>query len=409
MVNSQEIEEKPYGWVIVAVATVCLTVGFGANLTISILMEPFQAEFGWSRASISMAYTLLALGAGAGGIIWGAASDKYGAQKIAFLGAIVLSSMLILVSFQSDLQIIYLLYFFMGGIGFACLFTPVLALIGLWFDKRKGIAIGIATAGGALGQGVIPYVQRVMISELGWREAMFNLGVSYFVILLPILFLLKPPPVLNQAGGALLKSNDNSWGISHNVTLPWLAIAGIFCCICMAAPLMHLVPLAMDTGLDPETATSLLVALMISGVVGRLFFGASADRLGGLKAYFIASIGQTLMVFWFTQTTSLLSLYGLSILFGFFFSGVMTCLLICAREAAPIRITGFAVAIVGATGWIGMGVGGYQSGLFYDLTGDYVVSYGNAALAGIINVLIVGALVWYRGQSVRKFQVLQAD
>ncbi|MBL4667181.1 MAG: MFS transporter [Sneathiella sp.] len=401
----QDIDEKPYGWVIVAVATICLTAAFGANLTISILIGPFETEFGWSRASISMAYTLLALGAGAGGIIWGAASDRYGAQKIAFFGAIVLSLTMILVSYQTDLQIIYILYFFMGGIGFACLFTPLLALIGLWFDKRKGIAIGVATAGGALGQGLIPYVERLMISEWGWRDAMFYLGVSYLIVLLPILFLLKPPPVLTQAGGALLKSNENSWGMPHNISMPWLAFAGIFCCICMAAPLMHLVPLAMDTGLDPETATSLLVVLMASGIVGRLFFGALADHIGGLKSYFLASVGQTLMVFWFTQTTSLVPLYGLSILFGFAFSGVMTCLLICAREAAPIRIAGFAVAIVGATGWIGMGLGGYQGGFFFDLTGDYVVSYANAALAGGINIAIVSALMWYRQQLVSRLQL----
>ena len=168
---------------------------------------------------------------------------------------------------------------------------------------------------------------------------------------------------------------------------------------------MHLVPLAMDTGLDPETATSLLVVLMASGIVGRLFFGALADHIGGLKSYFLASVGQTLMVFWFTQTTSLVPLYGLSILFGFAFSGVMTCLLICAREAAPIRIAGFAVAIVGATGWIGMGLGGYQGGFFFDLTGDYVVSYANAALAGVINIAIVSALMWYRQQLVSRLQL----
>lgn len=403
MPTTQHIEERPYGWVVVAVATVCMAAAFGSNLTVSILVAPYQAEFGWSRADISMAYTLLAIGAGGGGLVWGSLSDRFGAKKIAYLGATALSLCLILISFQSNLMVIYGLYFVMGAFGFGCLFTPVLALTGLWFDKRKGLAMGVVTAGGALGQGIIPFVERIMISAWGWREAMLYLGISYFVLLIPMLFLLKPPPILAQGNKEVFQSNDNVWKMPHRISLSWLSAAGIFCCICMAAPLMHLVPLGMDMGLDPNTATGLLFALMTSGVFGRLFFGTMADKVGGLKAYFIASIGQTVMVFWFTQTTSLPALYILAILFGFSFSGVMTCLLICAREAAPLKMTGLAVAIVGATGWIGMGVGGFQAGHFFDLTGSYTLSYGNAALAGMINLVIVGSLLWFRRR--RTFEI----
>ena len=103
---------------------------------------------------------------------------------------------------------------------------------------------------------------------------------------------------------------------------------------------------------------------MISGVFGRLFFGWLADRVGGLLAYFLASLAQTSVVFWFTQTGNIATLFQLSVLFGFGFAGVMTCLLICAREAAPLRLSGSAVAIVSTAGWIGMGLGSYQAGYF---------------------------------------------
>jgi len=301
-----------------------------------------------------------------------------------------------LISFQSSLQMIYLLFFFMGFLGFGCLFTPILALTGLWFDKRKGLALGIVTAGGAIGQGVIPYIERVLISSVGWREAIFYLGCSFFVILVPVVFFLKAPPVLTVSNTNAKLSDDNHWGISHTISIPWITVAALFCCICMAAPLLHLVPLGMDIGLTPEAATSLLVVLMASGVIGRLVFGMLADRMGGLRAYFLASLGQTIMVFWFTQTQSLMVLYIFGALFGFAFAGVMTCLIICAREAAPLRMVGIAGAIVAGMGWVGMGSGGYQAGYFYDLTGSYVTSYGNAALAGIINLLIVAALIWYK-------------
>jgi hypothetical protein len=77
----------------------------------------------------------------------------------------------------------------------------------------------------------------------------------------------------------------------------------------------------------------------------------------------------------------------------------MTNLIICAREAAPLRMTGLAVALVVAAGWVGMGVGGDQAGYFYDMTANYSVSYGNAALSGILNLLIVSSLIIYRRRS----------
>ena len=164
----------------------------------------------------------------------------------------------------------------------------------------------------------------------------------------------------------------------------------------MAVPLVHLVPLGIDLGCTPQTAAGLLLALMISGVFGRLFFGWLADRVGGLLAYFLASLAQTSVVFWFTQTGDIATLFQLSVLFGFGFAGVMTCLLICAREAAPLRLAGSSVAIVSTAGWIGMGLGSYQAGYFYDISASYLLSYANAAIGGILNLLIVAALFWYR-------------
>lgn len=399
MTYSESIEEKQYGWVIVAVSTLCLAFAFGANLTVSVLMNPFEAEFGWSRGEVSMAYTVLTVGAAIGGLVWGGLSDRIGAKRISFIGGLTLSMTLILISFQSELWIIYILYFLIGSIGFACLFSPLLALTGLWFSRRKGMALGIVTAGGAIGQGFIPFVVRLMTSNWGWRDAMLYLGIAYFVLLVPALFLLKQPPVLTNHSDKISMSNDNLWGMSHKISIPWLAFAGIFCCICMAVPLVHLVPLGLELGLAPKTAVGLLFALMISGTFGRLIFGALADRVGGLKTYMISSFGQTALVFWFTQTESTTILYALSILFGFFFSGVMTSLIICAREAAPLRIVGIAGAIVAASAWIGMGVGGYQAGYFFDQNQNYTASYGNAAVAGIINLLIVAALMWYRNNA----------
>jgi MFS family permease len=394
--GTSQFDEHSYGWVIVAVATVCLALGFGANITVSVFMTPFEQEFGWLRADISLAYSMLTVGAAIGGIVWGSLSDRIGAKRIGIFGAFAISFGLIALRWQSDLWTLYLLYFLIGALGFACLFTPMVALSGLWFSRRKGLAIGIVTAGGAIGQGIVPYLARFMITEVGWRDAALYLGIGYLVTLVPLLLLLKPAPVIEPAAGQTAHADSNLWGLPHAITIPWLGLAGLFCCICMAVPLMHLIPLGIDLGCSPQTAASLLLSLMVAGVFGRLFFGWLADRIGGLPAYFLASLAQTSVVFWFPQTGSVFTLFQLSVLFGFGFAGVMTCLLICAREAAPLRMSGTAMAIVSTAAWIGMGIGSYQAGYFYDVSGSYVLSFGGAALAGMVNLAIVAALIWYR-------------
>ena len=389
-------DEHPYGWVIVAVSTVGLALGFGAGSTVSVLMKPFEQEFGWLRADISMAYTAHTIGAALGGLVWGRLSDRFGARRIGVLGAIAMSAGLAALKWQSGLWSLCLLYFGIGAFGFACLFTPLLALTGLWFDARKGLAMGIATAGGAVGQGVVPYLMQMLITDVGWRTAVLTLGAGYFLMLVPLVFLLRPPPRTSGPTAQAASLDQNLWGIPHTISIAWLAVAGVFCCVCMAVPLVHLVPLGIDLGCSPQTAASLLLSLMASGVFGRLFFGWLADRIGGLPAYFIASLAQTSVVFWFTQTKDIETLFTLSVLFGFGFAGVMTCLLISAREAAPLRISATAMAIVSTAGWIGMGLGSYQAGYFYDVTASYVVTYANAATAGVLNLLVVAALIWYR-------------
>jgi len=394
--GAEQFEEQPYGWVIIAVATLVLALAFGTNVTVPVLVKPFEQEFGWSRAAISLAYTALTIGAAAGGLFWGSLSDKIGAKHIAMFGVVMLSGSLMLLGRQDQLWAIYVLYFVIGGFGFACLFAPLLALVGLWFNRRKGLAFGIVTAGGAIGQGVAPVILQMMISASDWRDAITYMGAGYFVVMIPLLLLLRPPPVLEASAAEVSRSDANLWGLPHRISIPWLAFAGIFCCICMAVPIVHLVPLGIGLNLSPETAVSLLATLMISGFFGRLLFGSLADRIGALYTYISASFLQTVMVFWFTQTQSLDVLYVLSAVFGFGFAGVMTSLLICAREAAPLRITGFATALVATTGWIGMGIGSYQGGYLYDLTGDYTWSYGIAAISGFINLAIVLCLIWYR-------------
>jgi MFS family permease len=149
----------------------------------------------------------------------------------------------------------------------------------------------------------------------------------------------------------------------------WISAAAFFCCVCMAVPIMHLPPLAVECGLPDSVGARALMIVMAAGTVGRVVFGALADRVGALATYALASLIQTATAFWFTQASSVAFLFAVAAIFGFGFAGNMTSIILAVREAVPVRMVGLSTAITTLMAWVGMGVGGLLGGYLFDLTG----------------------------------------
>jgi MFS family permease len=377
-------------WIVVAAATFGMMGAFGVGTSVAVFLKPFEAEFGWLRADISFAYALLSAGAALGGIVAGRTIDAIDTRPIVVFGALVTAAGLVALSWQNDLATIQRIYLVIGVFGFACLYTPLIATVGLWFERGRGLAIGIVTAGGTLGQAIAPLILQPLIATFGWREAYLFLGIGYFALLVPAMLLVTKPPAASKRPGAT--AEKASWSLPPIASVGWLGVAAIFCCVAMAVPIVHLMALALDRGYSPAVAGSLLTTVMLAGSVGRIAFGMIADRLGGLRSYVLASAAQTATVYWFVELQSLPSLYLLAALFGFGYSGVMTALLLSVREAVPARSAGIATATVTLLAWIGMGLGGYQGGHCFDVTGSYSLSFANAAFAGMANLVIIAGL-----------------
>jgi MFS family permease len=163
----------------------------------------------------------------------------------------------------------------------------------------------------------------------------------------------------------------------------------------MATALVHGVALAQDLGIAPQSAASVVSLIFVTGLVGRVAIGKLSDRLGGLRSWLLASAVQTVMVFWFTRMHTLAGLYVVAVVFGLGYSGVMTSFTVSVRELVPLHVRSTALGVVYCFGWLGMGVGAWQAGWFFDHTGSYTVSFANAAGAGIVNLILVGSLWLY--------------
>ena len=299
-----------------------------------------------------------------------------------------MSLVLFALSSLNSIAQFYALYFLFGAMGSALLFSPLYANVGFWFRENPGLALGLAASGGAIGQAFIPHLSGILIESSGWKLAYVNLAIIYILISLPIAFLIKESPWRISARNQE-EQEERNFPLSETQVVAWISIAVIFCCVCMSIPIMHLVPMLTDKGFSLEFATSVLMILMICGAFGRILGGMLGDYIGALPAYIIMSLGQTIFVVWFPHLTSPSFVYVMAALFGFTYSGVMSSILVCTRVMVSAKFGARAMSLTSFFGWIGMGLGGFLGGYFFDIYGDYYWAFTFAGLSGIINLFIL--------------------
>lgn len=376
-------------WAMVGICTALVTLAFGAVNNISVFLTPLAAEFGWPRADVSLAYSVATIGTGLGGVLMGHFADRMPVRRVVLCGALACGLCLI---FLSRLQTTWELYTFhalLGLVGIGAILAPLNSLASQWLARNPGLAIGIVSAGGAAGQGLVPYFARHLVLTEGWRQAYLILGILYVCLMVPLALMVRNAPRASTAPPAV------ATGPGKGQLLMLLSLAAALCCVCMATPLVHVVTLGSDRGLGGRDAAGLLAVMMVAGMAGRIAFGRLSDRVGSLQTYIVASLGQTLLAFMFPYAAGGMQLYVLSALFGLVFSGAMTSFITCAREYAPAGTIGRSIGIVMFFAWVGMALGAWQGGLFYDLCGNYFQSFANASLAGVANLLILALLFLY--------------
>jgi MFS family permease len=394
MQNSTRNGGKPTNrWLILAATVPILALVMGQLVNgLSIYFVPLEAEFGWARGDIALINSMGLVGLALGSIVMGFAADRFGVRRIAFMGIAVTGLSVLAASQASELWQLYALFFLAGVLGGGAISAPLMALVGSWFTRSAGLAIGIAAAAQALGQGGMPFSGAFLIEALGWRTSLATQGMLTLMIGLPLAWFLHSPPA--SVSGSTQLSQESPTGLPNAVVVAWISVAVIFCCTTMSVPLMHLVPLAQERGLTSTDAGAVLFLMLVVAIVGRTVFGQIADMIGALPTWILASAWQTLLVFGFTMIDELQGFYIYAVVYGFGYAGVMTAVLVTVRNlAAPARRAS-SMGIVLAFGYLGHGLGGWQGGFLYDLTGSYSWTYANAVISGLINLAIIGALWW---------------
>ena len=388
--------DSPYAWVRLAVSLLLSTIGGVGMWSVVVALPTVQSEFGVARGAASLPYTLTMIGFGFSGILMGKLSDRFGIVVPVVVGTIAMSLGYAGAASADSLPQYTLAQGLLIGVGSAATFAPLLAHISMWFDRRRGVAVGIFASGNYLAGAIWPPVVQHFIETAGWRHTYFGIAAFTVATMLPLALLMRrPPPIIvyETTGAHARSAATHALGISPRALQNLLIIAGLCCCVAMSMPQVHLVAYCGDLGYGPARGAQMLSLMLACGIVSRLAFGFICDRIGGLRTLLVGSALQGTALLLFLPFDDLVSLYVISALFGLFQGGIVPSYAIIVREYFPPREAGARVGAVIMATLFGMALGGWMSGAVFDLTGSYKAAFVNGLLWNLCNLSIASWLL----------------
>ncbi len=220
-----------------------------------------------------------------------------------------------------------------------------------------------SASGNYLAGTIWPLVIAHFMATDGWRATFYGIGGFVLVTMLPL-------------------------GLPPNALMALLSVAGVACCVAMSMPQVHIVAYCADLGYGAARGAEMLSVMLGFGIVSRLLSGWICDRIGGLRTLLLGSVLQGVALVLFLPFDGLVSLYVVSALFGLFQGGIVPSYAIIIREYFPPREAGARVGIVIMATLGGMALGGWLSGLIFDLTGSYRAAFLNGIGWNLLNVTI---------------------
>lgn len=388
-----------YGWVVVAITFMTLLVAQAIRSTPGLLALPLEAEFGWDRASISLAVAISLIAFGFGGPLGGGLVDRFGPRRVLSVGcALIAAGIWALLSVQ-ELWQFYLVWGLAIGFGTGAAGNVVSGVIAhRWFRTHQGLVIGALGAAVSAGQLIfIPWIAQVLVTT-GWRPAISILAFALVIVLIPLVLFMRDRPEdigLRPFGEGeakvperALDARGTPLGQAVRTRDFWLLAGSFFVCGYTSNGLIgtHLIPHAVEHGFTEVAAAGAVALLGSLNIVGTLASGWLTDRYDPRKL---------LAAYYGFRALSLFALPFIYDLQWLLLFAIVYGLDWVATVPPTVNLTAgrFGRASLGTIyGWIwfshmmGAALAAYAGGFFRVLLGDYHLMFISAGIMGFIAV-----------------------
>jgi len=376
-----------YGWWLLAGAVVAMAVGSGVSFwSLTLYVEPLEREFGWSRAEVTGAISVSVGAAGLVGPLVGRWIDIRGPRTIILIGAALTAASYLLMSTTTNLWQWYLYSSINSVFRTMMFFLPFQALISRFFDRRRGLALGILGTGFSLGGFLIVPLMAQLIDRFDWNGSFLGSGIIIIAIFMPIGFLLvKDTPA--DAGtfidgdipldrtAPLAAATGMRLGEAMRTPFFWVvALAVTLFFYGMFGWLVHQVPFYESVGMSTATG-SLIVAMGAGlGIFTRLGFGIVVDRVASIELagmVLAACLFGALSTLWLSTGPVAVGIFLAFWVVGAGGGPMLEALILTRAFGVAHFATIFGVFIVVET--LGQVTSPVLAGYLYDRTGSYDV------------------------------------
>lgn len=390
-----------YGWIVTACAFVVLFLTYGVQYSFGVFLPAMLDELGWKRADIAGAFSLYTMVYTGCSWLSGRLTDTKGPKVIIAAGGLLLGCGIIATSQMSVRWHMYVFYGLLAALGMSTAFIPCNATVVKWFQRKRGLALGLASSGSSCGILTCPPLAAALIARYGWRPVYLSCGVVILIVLnIVARFMVRSPELLGLApdGDPLPATPANhtraassfpspplastsvltGWTLQEAWTLVsfWLlAVVFVVMLLTVPVPFVHIVSFARDLGFSPAQGALAVSIMGLCAFIGSMSLGPLSDRIGRKQGLILSLAMQVVAFLLFGVAQSLTILYLGAAAFGFFYGSMATLFSALVGDFFGRRhagsISGFLFAGSGMLGAWGPMIAGHLR----DVTGSYHLAF----------------------------------
>jgi len=387
-----------YGWWIVLASGIGLSTSPGQFVfgSLGLFIVPLGGEFGWDRAEVSLALTFFTATLALSLPVIGRLVDRYGSRRVLVPSMLVVGMGLALVPlFARELWQLYLIYSLLGSLGAGANNLAYMRTISAWFDRRRGLAIGLAIAGSGLGYAYVPPLIQHLVDTAGWRMGYYVLAAITVFIAVPVVALclkerpgdvgLYPDGVVGDPRTLVAATEQ---GLPRSRVLRSRVFWQLFLVFCVLSfslygVLSHLVPMLGDRGMSSGAAAFAAATVGVTIMVARVIVGFLVDRyfapMIAMAAFVLSAAGLLVLA----TGVAGMPVFVAAVLIGFSIGAEVDLLAYLTTRYFGLRSFGAVYGLMFAALLFGTSFGPVAYGMAFE-------SYGSYAQILILSAVLTG-------------------
>jgi len=388
-----------YGYVEVLAPILIMAVMWGAIYSFGVFLKPLSAEFGWSTAAISGAYSLFMVLHGLLYIVAGRLNDRFGPRIVVMTCGFFMGLGYLLMSQISAIWQLYLFYGVIMGIAMSGGFVPLSSTVARWFVKRRGLMTGLAVSGIGAGTMIMPPVANWLISDFGWRTSYLTIGIIALVlIILAAQFLRRDPSQIGQLPygeseiveeSLNLEAKGSSLQKAIHTRQFWVLGAILFCFgFSLQTIMVHIVLHATELEISATIAATILTIIGMGSIAGRIMMGGAGDRICNKASIIVCFILMSVALFWLLAAKEIGIFYLFAIIFGFAYGGIAALQSPIVAELFGLDSHGVILGSITSVTTVGCSIGPVLAGRIFDVTGSYYLAFLICAIIAVIAIIL---------------------